>query len=375
MVVNKYVGVCNSYEQFLNGIQSKDITIKSNKVNVDKVVVLKGTLAERIVSRELSNEKINLCERVKNLFIYIFSKQYREAKTIIANNIHNFQQRYDSVTNPRAFLYKHYMSQKLQANPYGPKEMENLKKQITKDVNGLSDADAKKFVEGIKSEQVEKAKAAAAQLRVTKPQETAVETIVPVVKIQTQETVKETAKDEKKIEKDEVQVKEPAKKTEESVEGGKEPVKTPEGNAEKVQENCEKPVEKNSGSSVDEKALEKTEEEKPVKKENVTVQPNSPGIFDRLVTYFTPKKEEPKTQCAVSSKTEDALEAEIEEYNKQILELEIYILKQNKFAQMDELKDDKETQQTITDGIENTKTAIEGLQKKMAEAQTELANK
>lgn len=89
MLVNKYAGKIDTFEAFEKGIKNNEIIIKG-----DKVIVLKGNLAERSVSRQISHAKMNfqdLIDRIIDIVLTVFSKEYKDAKTIIALHLYCFK--------------------------------------------------------------------------------------------------------------------------------------------------------------------------------------------------------------------------------------------------------------------------------------------
>lgn len=89
MKTNKYI------KPFYFSPEELEKTIKKNEIVFGKgkaVSIRNGNLAERIVSKKISNEKISLIDKIVNLVLHIFSSDYREAKKFIAHQLINFKQ-------------------------------------------------------------------------------------------------------------------------------------------------------------------------------------------------------------------------------------------------------------------------------------------
>lgn len=88
--VQKYMGAFESYQSFIQSCKKSHIDIKDNKIHV-----LKGRLAERIVSREIAAEKISVVDYIKDLFASIFSRDYIQAKKSIRERLPKYIANYN----------------------------------------------------------------------------------------------------------------------------------------------------------------------------------------------------------------------------------------------------------------------------------------
>lgn len=151
---NKYLGNINTYESFRNGV-------RNNKIEVQdlKVIVRKGTLAERVVSREISHEKIGFIDTIKNFVLSLFSKDYLDAKTRTQGYLLNFVTQYDKENGPFHQLYQYMLGARIKEK--APEDLEALKKEVSEKVNGfgrdIAKAEVQKFKEAQQAEDVKKA--------------------------------------------------------------------------------------------------------------------------------------------------------------------------------------------------------------------------
>lgn len=189
MVVNnnKYQGNINTYKAFEEGVKNKEIEVKGLKEGL-KVTVRKGKLAERVVSRQISHERNSLIDCIKNLFLTIFSKNYREAKEVSKVYLKKFAYRYDRENAPYQNLYKYILGEELKKRdaPQNEPDRTQLKKEKRDYVYGLDIETAKKQEQEYKAKEQlahaealatkkknkaeDKAKAAAKKAAETKPQ-------------------------------------------------------------------------------------------------------------------------------------------------------------------------------------------------------------
>lgn len=87
-----------SFEEFAAAV-NREISVTNQKI---EILNKKGKLAERIVTRKISREKIPLIDKILNFFLHFFSKEYREAKKDIRLNLLKFRRIY--LKNPQPFI-------------------------------------------------------------------------------------------------------------------------------------------------------------------------------------------------------------------------------------------------------------------------------
>ncbi len=143
MVVNKYVGASETYEKFTQAIDNKNFEIVNGKLKVNK-----GTLAERVVTRKMSNEKVAIIDRIANYILNAFSKDFRAAKTTIQDNAFRFTARHES-KSPHVYLYKHILGERIQKRM--PGDMQALKDEVRQDVKAIPLNIAEEMVNEIKA--------------------------------------------------------------------------------------------------------------------------------------------------------------------------------------------------------------------------------
>ena len=84
-MVNNYISITGSYEDFVAGINRNEI-----EINSDKVIVKKGTLAEVMASYELSGMDDLIDKKYKS----ISNKEFIEAKKAITDKLKEYKIRY-----------------------------------------------------------------------------------------------------------------------------------------------------------------------------------------------------------------------------------------------------------------------------------------
>lgn len=90
MIINKHISsFTNNYESFIQSILREDIFVSKNKITL-----FDSSFAEKIVSRQISHDKISLIDRIKNFVLHIFSKEFRKSKKIIKANLVRFRKQY-----------------------------------------------------------------------------------------------------------------------------------------------------------------------------------------------------------------------------------------------------------------------------------------
>lgn len=145
-MANKFLNI-NSYNRFVHEINNQNIEVRQ-----EKVIIKKGTLAERTVSLKLAGEKIEFADKVKDFFLKLFSKEYREATIFLENHIGRFQKRY-SKDDPYRFLYQYHLGLCLKAEDQISKEdMQALKEKIQQNVKVIPLDLARELVEEFKAE-------------------------------------------------------------------------------------------------------------------------------------------------------------------------------------------------------------------------------
>jgi hypothetical protein len=157
-MINKYIGVTSNLQLFSKAVENNEINLVDNEF-----VVQKGTLAERYVSRQISNTN-SLADRILNLILTIFSCKYRQAKEIVARNLEGFKVSMN--INPYPFLFKHFMNQKLQKINCieDSNEMDALKQETNNEISLLNLEEAQWIAEKLQI-QAKKLKDAAKKLK------------------------------------------------------------------------------------------------------------------------------------------------------------------------------------------------------------------
>jgi hypothetical protein len=95
---NKHMGI-TTQEQFFNAVENKQIKIENFRFQV-----VKGKLADRIVSRKLNAQMLTFSEFIKNLVLTIFSSDYRAAKKFAKENLNKFGISHLEAHDPRTKL-------------------------------------------------------------------------------------------------------------------------------------------------------------------------------------------------------------------------------------------------------------------------------
>lgn len=152
VVNNKYIGnVSSSYEEFAKAIQDKHISIEKEGEKKGKVIINKGKLAERVVSRQLYKEKIGFGDRFKNFVLNIFSKEYRTAKLAIKESLKKYvftKHLIDNQTDPFVRVFNKQLKierEKLKVENKEPQK--NMRQIVFHEVEKLTLDEAKKELE------------------------------------------------------------------------------------------------------------------------------------------------------------------------------------------------------------------------------------
>lgn len=313
MIINKYIGSIASYKQFADAIANKDINI-----NGDKIIVQKGRLAERVISRQLSHEKISLGDMIKHIVGTIFSKEYRQAKEIVAYYLPRFKHGFESKTDPYFIIYKKTLEDRLSehqktlnkqfqpsvAQKYFKEDKEKIKQEIKEFLKEIPVDTANLIVQDFKSQLFKSKNDQAVKVKEKKEKE---------IKEKNEEVVKEKA--EKNVQyymalnslkndedKDYVTVDNQGNFNEENVEQKQEEKKVEQ----KVGQPEEKKVEsKPEGTKIEQKDEQKSEENGFIAFVKDLFQPKKPKEAEQKVEDLDAKKLEVEDLNANKSKVDE----------------------------------------------------------------------